>query len=130
MSTLSGIATCYDAKTGKEHWKERLGGQFSSSPIAIGGLVFYQSEAGETVVIEPGPALRIVARNSLGAERWRTLSRLADAAAADGSIRGQPRTCTASRNTARRADLMIVGGRPTSSRAALAWSIAVRSMGG
>jgi outer membrane protein assembly factor BamB len=57
--------TCYDAKTGKEHWKERLGGQFSSSPIAIGGLVFFQNEAGETVVIEPGPTLQIVARNAL-----------------------------------------------------------------
>ncbi len=67
VSSLSGIATCYDAKSGKEHWKERLEGQFSSSPIAIGGLVFYQNEAGETVVIEPGPALRIIARNSLGA---------------------------------------------------------------
>ncbi len=67
VSTLSGIATCYDAKTGRTHWKERLGGQFSSSPIAIGGLAFFQSEAGETVVIEPGPALKIVARNSLAA---------------------------------------------------------------
>ncbi len=68
VSSLSGIATCYDAKTGKEYWKERLGGQFSSSPIAIGGLAFFQNEAGETVVIEPGPTLRVVARNSLGAE--------------------------------------------------------------
>lgn len=67
VSTLSGIATCYDVKTGKEHWKERLGGQFSSSPIAIGALACFQNEAGETVVIEPGPSLRIVARNSLGA---------------------------------------------------------------
>lgn len=67
VSTLSGIATCYDARTGKERWKERLGGQFSSSPIAIGGLAYFQNEAGETVVIEPGPALQIVARNSLGA---------------------------------------------------------------
>jgi hypothetical protein len=65
VSSLSGIATCYDAKTGKEHWKERLGGQFSSSPIAIGGLVFFQNEAGETIVIEPGPTLQIVARNAL-----------------------------------------------------------------
>jgi outer membrane protein assembly factor BamB len=67
VSTLSGIATCYDAKSGKEYWKERLGGQFSSSPIAIGSLAYYQNEAGETVVIEPGPTLRVIARNSLGA---------------------------------------------------------------
>ena len=56
MSTLSGIVTCYDAKSGKEHWRERLGGQFSSSPIAIGSLACYQSEGGETVVIDWGLA--------------------------------------------------------------------------
>jgi outer membrane protein assembly factor BamB len=66
VTSLNGIATCYDATTGKDLWKERLNGQFSSSPIAIGGLVFYQNEAGETVVIEPGPALLVVARNTLG----------------------------------------------------------------
>jgi outer membrane protein assembly factor BamB len=67
VTSLNGIATCYEAKTGKEQWKERLGGQFSSSPIAIGGLAYYQNEAGQTVVIEPGPTVRIVARNSLDA---------------------------------------------------------------
>lgn len=66
VCSLPGIASCYDLKTGKEYWKERLGGQFSSSPIAINGLVYHQNEAGETVVIEPGPSLKIVARNTLG----------------------------------------------------------------
>lgn len=67
VSSLSGIASCYEAQTGKELWKERLNGQFSSSPIAIDGLVLHQNEAGETVVIKPGPQLQIVARNTLGA---------------------------------------------------------------
>jgi outer membrane protein assembly factor BamB len=65
VSAMNGIATCYDAVTGKELWKERLEGQFSSSPIAVGGLVFHQNEAGKTVVIAPGPSLQVVARNSL-----------------------------------------------------------------
>ena len=65
VSAMNGIATCYDAKTGKELWKERLEGQFSSSPIAIGGLVFHQNEAGKTTVIAPGPSLQVVAQNSL-----------------------------------------------------------------
>lgn len=67
VCSLLGIASCYDAQSGRELWKERLNGQFSSSPIAAGGLVYYQNEAGETVVIEPGPSLKIVTRNSLAA---------------------------------------------------------------
>ena len=67
VTSMSGIASCYDAQTGKEYWKERLEGTFSSSPIAIGGLVLHQNEAGQTVVIEPGPALKVVSRNSLEA---------------------------------------------------------------
>ena len=66
VTSMNGIATCYDAKTGKEWWKERLNGQFSSSPIVVDGLVLHQSEAGETVVIAPGPTLQIAHRNTLG----------------------------------------------------------------
>lgn len=67
VSSMNGIATCYEARTGKELWKERLEGQFSSSPVAAGGLVYHQNEAGRTYVIEPGPALKIVAQNELPA---------------------------------------------------------------
>lgn len=65
VTSMSGIASCYEARSGKELWKERLNGQFSGSPIAVGGLMLHQNEAGETVVIEPGPTLKIVARNTL-----------------------------------------------------------------
>ena len=65
VTSLNGIASCYETKTGKELWKERLNGQFSSSPIAVNGLALYQNEAGETTVIKPGPTLEVVARNSL-----------------------------------------------------------------
>lgn len=64
---MKDLATCYDAGTGKILWKEHLRGAYSSSPIAAGGLVYIQNEAGETFVIEPGPSLKIVAENSVGA---------------------------------------------------------------
>lgn len=67
VCSMNGIATCYDARQGSELWKERLQGQFSSSPIAANGLVYYQNEAGETIVIQPGPSLKIIAQNSLNA---------------------------------------------------------------
>ena len=65
VTSLNGIASCYEAATGKELWKERLTGQFSSTPIAVDGLALYQNEAGETTVIKPGPKFEVVARNTL-----------------------------------------------------------------
>ncbi len=63
---MKGIATGYEAATGKELWKDRLDGEFSSSPIAAGGRAYFQSDAGVTYVLEPGPTFKRVARNTLG----------------------------------------------------------------
>lgn len=68
VADMKGVTACYDSTNGKELWKERLRGVFSSSPIAAGGLVYFQNEAGETFVLAPGPALNVVAENSVGAE--------------------------------------------------------------
>lgn len=65
---MGGIATGYDSKTGKELWKERLGGNYSGSPIAIGRLVYALAEDGEVVVIEVGDQSKIVARNQFATE--------------------------------------------------------------
>lgn len=60
-----GIATCLDAKTGKQHWQERLGGKYSASPLAADGKVYIQAEEGEAIVIEAGKEYREIARNQL-----------------------------------------------------------------
>ncbi len=62
---MKGVATCYDTKGGAALWKERIGANFSSSPFAAGGLAYFQSEAGETTVLRPGPKLEIVAKNTV-----------------------------------------------------------------
>lgn len=64
---MTGIATCYEAATGKVLWKDRLQGSFTSSPVAAGGLVYFQNEAGETLVLEPGRKFKVIAENTLGA---------------------------------------------------------------
>lgn len=69
VTDMAGVATCYDAADGRTYWKERLAGKYSASPIAAGGLVYFLNEAGKTFVIEPGPALKIVAENSLPASQ-------------------------------------------------------------
>ena len=65
--SMDGVGVGYDEKTGEELWKDRLGGKFTSSPIAANGLIYFQSDSGETVVIKPGAKLEIVSRNSLPA---------------------------------------------------------------
>lgn len=61
----SGFATCADAKTGKVHWTERLGGGFSSSPVFAAGHIYCQNEAGSTYLLKAGKEFKQVANNEL-----------------------------------------------------------------
>jgi len=65
--SMDGIGCCYDVKSGRELWKDRLGTKFTSSPIAANGLAYFQSDSGETIVVKPGPTLEILNRNPLPA---------------------------------------------------------------
>jgi hypothetical protein len=67
VSTMNGVLTCYQATTGKVRWQERLGGNFSASPVAAAGKAFFWSEAGEMIAIEPGDDPKIIARSTLPA---------------------------------------------------------------
>jgi outer membrane protein assembly factor BamB len=60
-----GVLTCLDATTGQLVWQERLGGNFSASPLAAGKHLYFTSEGGQTTVIEAGRTYREVARNQL-----------------------------------------------------------------
>lgn len=54
LLTDRGVLTCVDARTGEEHWQERIGGNYSSSPIFADGKIFIQSEDGPALVVRPG----------------------------------------------------------------------------
>jgi outer membrane protein assembly factor BamB len=65
----TGILQVFEAKTGRELYKARVGGvgnTFSASPWAYGGKVFFLSEEGDTFVLNPGDTYDEVAKNSLG----------------------------------------------------------------
>ena len=49
-----GIGTCLAAATGKTVWKKRFGGEFTASPVAAEGRVYFTSEAGTTLVLRAG----------------------------------------------------------------------------
>jgi len=59
-------ATTYEARTGKVLWTEKIPGAFTASPVESGGLIYINTESGETLVIKPGPKLDLVSRNSIG----------------------------------------------------------------
>lgn len=62
-----GIAQCFDAKTGELIWKERVGGNFSASPLFADGKIYFQSEEGETTIIKAGKEYKEIGRNHLKA---------------------------------------------------------------
>ena len=61
----SGVMTCLEAATGAEIWKERVGGNYSSSPLYAGGRIYCFSEQGKTVVLRSGRKLDIQVENEL-----------------------------------------------------------------
>ncbi len=62
---MSGVATGYDAISGRELWKERLGGNFSGSPVVAGDVIYTVSEEGDVIAIKPGAKLQQIGRVSL-----------------------------------------------------------------
>lgn len=73
--TDKGEAHCFEAATGKEMWKERLGGVFNSSPVLAGDHIFITNQEGATFVIKPDPTkLLVVGKNPLGSDVFATPS--------------------------------------------------------
>lgn len=66
MVSDGGIASCVDAKTGKVHWQERVGGNYSASPLYADGKVYFQNEEGIGVVVKAGREFQKLASNDLG----------------------------------------------------------------
>lgn len=65
----AGVAVCWKCDTGKEVWKERLGGTFSASPVLAGEHIFATNEAGRTFIFGATPkGFELVAQNQLGEE--------------------------------------------------------------
>ena len=65
MVNDSGIVTCLEAKTGNTVWTDRLPGEYSASPIASAGRIYFFNEDGQTTVIEAGRAFKVIAENHL-----------------------------------------------------------------
>lgn len=65
----SGVGICWNAATGEEMWKARIGGTFSASPILAGDQIYAANEAGELTVFRATPKnLEILGKSKVGDE--------------------------------------------------------------
>jgi outer membrane protein assembly factor BamB len=69
MVSDDGWATCLDAATGQQEWKQRLGGtRYKSTPLAANGKIYFQSQQGQTTIVEASRTFKVLERNSLDEE--------------------------------------------------------------
>ncbi|MBL8187607.1 MAG: PQQ-binding-like beta-propeller repeat protein [Acidobacteria bacterium] len=61
----TGIATCVEAKTGEIVWQQRIGGEYSASPVYADGKIWMFSEEGKATAIKPGRTFEKLAENHL-----------------------------------------------------------------
>ncbi|MDB6065554.1 MAG: bamB 2 [Pedosphaera sp.] len=63
-----GVLSGYDAATGKQFYKERLGSGgdgFTASPVASEGKIYFTSEQGTVYVVKPGASFSVMATNHM-----------------------------------------------------------------
>jgi outer membrane protein assembly factor BamB len=70
ICTDNGVLTVYDAKTGEQVYRQRVGstgaGAFGASPVAADGKVYFTSQDGDTFVLRAGKTYELVSTNHLG----------------------------------------------------------------
>jgi outer membrane protein assembly factor BamB len=64
----NGMLTCYEARTGQQVYKNRLGGSdgFSASPVAADGRIYFAGEDGSIRVVKAGPEFQLLVENKMG----------------------------------------------------------------
>jgi outer membrane protein assembly factor BamB len=63
----AGVVTCYEAVTGQEVYRERIGGEsYTASPVAADGRLYFVSEQGEVRVVKAGAEFELLAVNAMG----------------------------------------------------------------
>ncbi|HEV3385502.1 MAG TPA: PQQ-binding-like beta-propeller repeat protein [Gemmata sp.] len=62
-----GVASCWDVKTGKQYWKERLSGKgHHASAVAADGRIYLTADDGMTFALKASDEFEILSKNPLG----------------------------------------------------------------
>ncbi len=61
-----GVATCWEAKSGKKCWQERLGHRHHASPVVAEGRIYATAADGTTYVLAAKPTFEVLAKNEFG----------------------------------------------------------------
>ena len=67
VMAMKGILTCYNTTTGAVEWEERIGGNFSASPVVADSKALFVAEDGQVIVIDPVATPHLVHRNVISA---------------------------------------------------------------
>lgn len=62
----NGVLVCLDGKTGEELYREPLGGECNSTPVASDGRIYASNILGKTFVVRAGRKFELLATNELG----------------------------------------------------------------
>ncbi len=74
MFTLAdgGIASCFDARSGEELWRERVDANFYGSPVVIDGRLYAMSLEGELIVLAAAAEFELLGSSDLGEGSYAT----------------------------------------------------------
>jgi outer membrane protein assembly factor BamB len=71
--TVGGVALGWEAATGKEVWKGRLGGTFNASLVLVGDRILAANQEGDTFIFKADPGrFELLAKNHLGEDVYAT----------------------------------------------------------
>ncbi|HEV3338856.1 MAG TPA: PQQ-binding-like beta-propeller repeat protein [Pirellulales bacterium] len=71
--TDGGVALGWEAATGKEVWKGRLGGTFNASLVLVGDRILAANQEGDTFIFKADPGrFELLAKNHLGEDVYAT----------------------------------------------------------
>ena len=65
MVNETGVASCFEARSGHTVWQKRLGGEYSASPLYADGRLYFFDQLGSSHVLEPGRTEHVLAVNKL-----------------------------------------------------------------
>lgn len=64
--TDSGVVLCIDPRGDRTVWQQRIGGQYSGSPICVGGKLYCLEESGKVAVMDASPQFKFYGFVELG----------------------------------------------------------------